>query len=100
MIIIYIMVVIVVSLFAVVLNSSTEPNQTYRRMVGADYDEFKNTIDNYSKAIEVEMGSAMAEFFKGSTYLMLGEKRKARENFYRAKKMGKRISKQTLDLCQ
>jgi hypothetical protein len=99
MIIIYVLFMIVAFVVAILLMPSIASNYDYRRVTVPDYDQFQRTVDNYSCAIESEMGCGMAEFFKGSTNLMMGNKRRARTDFMRAKKMGKHISQRTLDLC-
>ncbi len=99
MIIIYVLFTIVAMLVAILLKPANGVRDLFKGNAVSEDVSFKRTIEQYSQAIESEMGAAMAEFFRGSAYLMVGQNRKAYGGFVRAKKMGKRIPQSTLDLC-
>jgi hypothetical protein len=91
--------IIVALVVAIMLIPNLVAISENRRASLSNYRHFQRTIDEYSRVIEMEMGTPMAEYFKGSTYLMLGQKRKARKDFMRAKNMGKKISPKILEMC-
>ena len=100
MAIIYVFLVIVCAALTYLMKPIIISAFQFRGPFEHEYDEFDRIIKDYSTAIDQEMGSDMALFFKGSAYLMAGQKRKARADFLKARKMGKRVPQRTLDLCR